>query len=121
MKWEYIFTSVVILYAKAFAIFIAYSASKFFTAQSRTSKNPPKNEKWKLYAICIVAVFLISLFASVVIERDDDDDAITNATTDYNRGAIVFLVLIIPALIGAAEGFTSDDDRHVSSSQFDDD
>lgn len=103
MKWDYIFASVFVLYIKVMAIFFAYYFSKYYASQSTTSAKGSHKEKLMCYAVCISVVFVIGfLFTQKWIGSDDDGRYITS----YNRGAIVFLALLIPILFGVTEGFS---------------
>lgn len=135
MKWEYIFSSVLIFYLKGFAVFMAYFFTKTYTAQNRSSTTPNLTERLFRYAVCVAAVIAISFLsaAGYAIPADTDSGhTFTKADISEikkeqeerepiqaNRGAIVFLVLIIPTLIGATEGFNTKTEHHPSHSDYD--
>lgn len=111
MKWEYIIGEVFLLYLKFLAIFVAYHFAKFSTAQSRSSTKPDLFEKVVRYGACVGVTAIIGLLASVWVHEDDDGKP---PPTDCNRGSIVFLALLIPALFGVTHGFTTEN-RHYTS------
>jgi hypothetical protein len=105
MKWGYIISEVLILYLKFLFIYLAYFFAKIFTAINRPSPTPPITKRISGYLQCVVGVAFIALVASGNFADPDEDDHL--ASIDYNRGAMVFIALIIPAMVGATEGFTT--------------
>jgi hypothetical protein len=94
MDWEYIIGTVVLFYLKCGFIYLAYGIAKLQTADVRTSTTPPRMERIERYAKCIGVVAIIAALASVYYHGD------------CNRGAIVFIALVIPVLLGVEQGFT---------------
>ena len=108
MHFDYIFSSVAILYAKVLGICSAFYISKYYTAQHRSSTKPPMKEKLWRYGSFISIALAIGIMVSDRYKGDDDNG---HYVTDYNRGAIVFIVVLIPILFGISDGFTTDDER----------
>ena len=100
MKWEHIITEVFMLYLKFLGLYLAYALAKYCTAQKRSSTNPSWFEKVFRYAACIGVVSIIGFLASGLASGNDEID-------EFACGAIVFLALLIPALFGVADGFTT--------------
>jgi hypothetical protein len=101
MKWGHIILEVVWFYFRLAGVLIAYHVAKILIAQNRPSLNPPFAKRIGGYLQCIAAVAIIGLVASAKMKKSHAIDV------DYNRGATVFLVLLIPALFGAAKGYTT--------------
>jgi len=119
MKWGHIVVEVLWLYFKVAFVCFAYFGAKIFIAQNRPSLNPPFSKQIGGYLRCIAAVAVIGLVASGTWEGDDDDAQLVSM--DYNRGATVFITLLIPALIGAAVGYTTREEFPINSrSNYDD-
>ena len=108
MRWEYIISSVVVFYLRAGCCGLAYFAAKFIVARKRSSAKPALGEKIFRYAACIAIISIIG-FMAAYYDGDDEDDSRGPEPPNSNRGAIVFIALLIPALIGASEGFTTTD------------
>ena len=113
MKWEYIIGEVFLLCLKFLAIFVAHRFAKFWTAQSRSSTKPDLLEKVLRYGACVGVAAIIGFFTSGYGGVYEDDDGNT-APADWNRGSIVFIALLIPALFGVTDGFTTEN-RHYTS------
>jgi len=60
------------------------------------------------YGSFISIALAIGIMVSDRYKGDDDNG---HYVTDYNRGAIVFIVVLIPILFGISDGFTTDDER----------
>jgi len=119
MKWGHIIAEVFVFYIKVAFVFLAYFGSKVFIAGHRPSLNPPFVKRIGGYLRCIAVVAVIALFASASWEGEDEDRHIVS--TDYNRGATVFLMLLIPALFGVADGYATTEKFPKSShSNYDD-
>ncbi len=101
MDLGYVFGEVVLLYVKLLGVFIAYYFTMIYTAQNRSSKKPPLREQVTRYAACTGAVFVVACCSLAFGSAD-----VECCAAAINRGAIVFLALIIPALLGTAAGFT---------------
>jgi nitric oxide reductase large subunit len=101
---EDIVISVILLYIKIGSILFTHFFAKSYTAKKRSSPKPPFSEKLFLYASCIVITAVIGFAASVHLH-------------DRNRGAVVFIALLIPALVGVADGLTTTDKKYTSASK----
>ena len=119
MKWGHIFFEVFALYVKLAFVLLAYFGTRFIIAEKRPSRNPPFTKQIGGYLGCIAIVAVIAWFASASWEGEDEERHVVS--TDYNRGATVFLALIIPALFGVADGYaTSEKFPKTSHSNYDD-
>jgi hypothetical protein len=108
LKLDFILGSVLLFYLKLGAIFAAHHFAKFYTTKKRSCVNPRAREKIFRYLTCIAATALIGLFASVTIAGGEEEGYYAKSV-DYNRGAIVFVALLIPAALGVSSGFTAED------------
>lgn len=95
MKWGHIFFEVFALYVKLAFVCLAYFSTRFVIGEKRPSRNPPFTEQIGGYLGCIAAVAAVALFASAHWEGEDEESHIVRM--DYNRGATVFVALLIPA------------------------
>ncbi len=106
MKWGYIISEVVVWYAKLVVVYLTYLGAKEFTATNRTSSKPPITERLWVYLRCIAFVALFALVtAGTGTYVGDDEDEYHLVSIDYSRGMIVFIVLAVAVLFGAAEGY----------------
>ena len=105
MKWGHIISEVAVLYFKLAFVYLAYHGAKVFIAHNRPSLKPPFTKRIGGYLRCIAAIAFIAMLASANFEGENEDSHVVSV--DYSRGAIVFLALLFPALIGAAEGYAS--------------
>jgi hypothetical protein len=88
---------------------------KLYTIHIRTSVKPTIRKKLFRYFVCITAVFIISILASENSKENYEN-------INYNSFAVVFISLVIPAIIGITEGFTTRKDDDISEkSNLDDD
>ena len=86
------FGSVCVLYQSLLSFF-AYMMCKLAILQKRSERNPPFGERIVGYLGCIAAAAVVAFIAFFF------------SHFDYNRGATVFLALLIPVLFGAADGY----------------
>jgi|GEM_PF-3590816 len=118
MKWDHIITEVFWFYLKFLFVYSAYWLPKIFIAQNRPSLNPPFTKRIGGYLRCIASVVFIAGLASN--SNGEGDDA-HNGFIDKNRGVTVFIVLLLPVLLGATEGFATEEKfPNSSSSSYDD-
>jgi hypothetical protein len=103
MKWGHIIVEVLVLYFKLAGVYLAYHFAQVSIAQNRPSLNPPFAKRIRGYLWCIAVVTVIALLASANSEGDDEESQIVSM--NYNRGATVFIALLIPVLFGATEGY----------------
>lgn len=113
MKWEYIIIEVIILYLKVAAVCLAYLFAKFYVAENKSSLKPSLIEKLFHYVQCAAVVAVIALVASGInVGRKEE-------YFDFNRGAIVFIVLILSVFVGVADGHNTSK-KYSNSSRRDD-
>jgi len=105
MKWGNIISEVVFLYIKLLIIYSAYDMAERFTATNKTSSKPPVTERLWAYLRCVGVVALFALAMSGTYVGDDEQRYLVSV--DYNRGMIVFIVLVIAVLFGATNGYTA--------------
>jgi hypothetical protein len=93
----HILGEVLILWLKVGFVVVAYRFARFCTPSTRMSTFG----RLVCYAKCAGAVAFIGLIASGRHDPDTGD----LCGVDYTRGAIVFLALLGPAMLGMVEGF----------------
>jgi hypothetical protein len=111
MKWDEILSDVACFYFRLGFVYFAYLFAKVCTARSRSSSKPPVLERLWDYLRCAGVVAFIALLASGNYEHDEEGKLIS---MDYNRGMVVFLVLLIAVLFGANAGYTTSDKYHAA-------
>ena len=94
MDWDNITFDVFFFYIKLGFVFVAYHFTKYYIVSKRTSVNPPVIERLWPYALCIIVVSFIGVIAA--------------SQSSDSRGARVFLILLVPVLFGAHDGFKTD-------------
>lgn len=104
-------------FGRALLIFLAYTLAKFLTEKGKS------NSLWKVYIKTTVAIFLIVLFLMAkhgthteypdgwdggLYEHGEtvQDFEPTNVQR-YSYGLTMFIVFLIPALMGTTKGFNS--------------
>ncbi len=119
MKWGHIVWEVFALYFKLAFVCLAYFGARSYIREKRPSRNPPFAKQIGGYLRCIAVIAAVALFASAHWEGEDEESHIVSM--DYNRGATVFLALLLPALFGAADGYaTTEKFPKASHSNYDD-
>ena len=77
-------------------LFSVNSGQVFVIGEKSNVTNPPFTEQVGGYLGCIAAVAAVALFASAHWEGEDEEESHI-VRMDYNRGATVFVALLIPA------------------------
>jgi hypothetical protein len=86
--------------------FGAYHFARTFVGDYRKPWPPSVLERVWRYVACLAIVGIIGGLASAEWNKDDrSDDRRILESFNYNKGALVFLKLVFPALIGVASGF----------------
>jgi hypothetical protein len=67
--------------------------------------NPPFIKRIGRYLQCVVAVAFIAMMAASHFEGEGEHEDLVSI--NYNRGAIVFLTLLIPVFFGAHVGYAT--------------
>ena len=93
-------------YLKFGAVYLTYFTAKFYIAHNRPSLNPPFIKRIGGYLRCVAVVAFIAFLTLGNWKKGEGEEAQV-FSVDYNRGAIVFLALLIPALFGATEGYST--------------
>ena len=105
LRWEYIIGEVLLFWLKCGCPWFAYAFFKGLTTQYTSSpEKVSATNRLICYAKCVGVIAVIGLFASGIFESGGDE-GVNVVGVDYNRGAIVFIVLLVPALFGTAAGF----------------
>jgi len=115
MNWGHIAWEVLAFYFKLMFVYLAYLVSKIYIAQHRPARNPPFTKRIGGYLRCIAAVMFLTL---LVFAYGDEDDH-PHSSISGNYYATICLILLIPALYGATEGFSTDEKFPVSHSDND--
>ena len=118
MNWGHIAWEVLAFYFKLMFVYLAYLASKIYIAQHRPARNPPFTKRIGGYLRCIAAVAFLTLFACAYGDEDDDHPHSSISGSYY---ATICLTLLIPAIYGATEGFSTDEKFPVSHTSSDND
>jgi hypothetical protein len=106
-SWPQALWGIAILYVKFGIIYVSYLFSKIFVAQNRKEKSPPFYKQIGGYCYCLVGVLIVAYLSAAIYEGDGEDSHIVAVHT--RTGLIRFLVLALPALFGAREGFITNE------------
>lgn len=99
MRWGHIITEVLFFWLECGCLCRTYTYTK--ECATREPSSPEKVSAKKRLIFCAKCAGIIGLIALLVSVNYHND-------IDYNRGAIVFIALLVPALVGAAEGFNAE-------------
>jgi hypothetical protein len=103
---EDVVISVLVLYMKLGSILFTHFFAKSYAAKKRSSLKPPFSERLLFYTGCIAITAVLGFVASIRF---------------HDRGTVVFIALLIPALVGVADGLTTTDKKYTSASEHTDD
>lgn len=106
-SWSQALWGIAIFYVKIGVVYVSYLLSKIFVVQNRKEKAPPFLKQIGGYCYCLGGVLLFAYLSAAVYEGDGEDSHIVGVHT--RTGLIRFLIMAIPALYGANEGFRTDE------------
>jgi hypothetical protein len=106
MNWNYIFFAALRFNIAIAGGVLAYHFAKSYTANKRSSKAPRLAERLGRIGLCVFFLALFGGFCSLGTSSEEDDSPVPD---NSNRGAVVFMTLLLPVVLGSLEGFTTDD------------
>jgi Na+/proline symporter len=106
VRWGYIIAEVIFFWLKCGCLWFAYTTAKQFATREPSSPEKVSAKKRLIFcAKCVGVIALIGFFASGNYVSNDEGEDVCVISMDYDKGAIVFIALLVPALFGAADGF----------------
>lgn len=95
MEWEYILTQVFWIFLKTLIILGIYLFTKFYVSDEPITKRTKKGLLFRKIKVVTMIIIISFILCGLTTSNDNN----------YNRFIIYFLVIIIPALLGAWNAF----------------